>query len=875
MPMPTAFTVNGHSAQSNAPPETPLLWVIREELGLTGTKFGCGGGFCGACTVHIDGKRAFSCKMQLQDLAGKALTTIEGLSDDSSHPLQRAWLAEQVPQCGYCQSGQLMSAADLLNHCPNPTRDQIVNHMQSNLCRCGTYQRIIRAIELAATEATPANPGTGGTSLGSEPKGTAFGPWVSITRDGTVTIMSPAAEMGQGSLTSLPLILAEEMDADWSKVRIVPAPPIDRIFANPRYGFLYTAGSNAVQNYFTPLRLIGAQVRRVLLDNVARELDLPATELRTEAGQVIHDRSSRRLTYGEIAAFAEIPDPLPEVKLDQLKPPSKFKLITKDVMPVDLPSKVNGRARYGIDVQLDGMLFGAVLRAPVEGSVPDKIDDGEVRKIPNVVKVVRMPWGVGVIAETPWAAFEGRRALVESVTWSRTGAAWNCNSEDVQKRYSADAKLRPAEQATEWLRSGNALAEIKNAFATMSAEYCSDYAYHAQMEPLNAVASVSRQGDSVEIWCGTQSQSIACEATAKLLGIARDKVKLNAMLLGGGFGRRGHRDGEFILDAVWLSKEAGYPVKVMWTREDDMRNARLRPFSAHYLVAALDPVGKLVAWQHRVAADRATPFVDPDRFQHNGGKDSVVMKGVELTGYSVPHVLVEQMYRDTGMRTSPLRATGFNPNKFATEAFLDEIACAQGIDPLAFHLDLLKATPRAKRVLQQVARMAEWGRRREGSGLGLAYVEFNLSMIAGIAEVTLDRASGRIIVPNFWAAIDCGIPVQPENIVVQMESGIVYGIGLALSETITIKDGLIQQSNFDTYHVPRMKGVPKIHVEIVATDKAPSGVGQMGTPLVAPAIANAFAQLTGARLRHTPFTPDRVKDALRLVFAPRRLNGSA
>ena len=380
----------------------------------------------------------------------------------------------------------------------------------------------------------------------------------------------------------------------------------------------------------------------------------------------------------------------------------------------------------------------------------------------------------------------------------------------------------------------------------MSAEYRSDYAYHAQMEPLNAVASVSRQGDSVEIWCGTQSQSIACEATAKLLGIARDKVKLNAMLLGGGFGRRGHRDGEFILDAVWLSKEVGYPVKVMWTREDDMRNARLRPFSAHYLVAALDPTGKLVAWHHRIAADRATPFVDPDRFQHNGGKDSVVMKGIELTGYSVPHVLVEQMYRDTGMRTSPLRATGFNPNKFATEAFLDEIACGQGIDPLAFHLELLKTTPRAKRVIQQVARMAEWGRKREGSGLGLAYVEFNTSLIAGIAEVTLDRASGRIIVPNFWAAIDCGIPVQPENIVIQMESGIVFGIGLALSETITIKDGLIQQSNFDTYHVPRMKGVPKIHVEIVATDKAPSGVGQMGTPLVAPAIANAFAQLTGA-----------------------------
>jgi isoquinoline 1-oxidoreductase beta subunit len=310
----------------------------------------------------------------------------------------------------------------------------------------------------------------------------------------------------------------------------------------------------------------------------------------------------------------------------------------------------------------------------------------------------------------------------------------------------------------------------------------------------------------------------------------------------------------------------------MWTREDDMRNARLRPFSAHYLTAGLDPTGKLVAWHHRIAADRATPFVDPDRYQHNGGKDSIVMKGSELPGYAVPHILIEQMYRETGMRTSPLRATGYNPNKFAAEAFLDEIACEHGLGPLTFHLELLKSSPRAKRVVQQVARMAEWGRKREGSGLGLAYLEFNSSLVAGIAEVSLDRASGQIMVPNFWAAIDCGIPVQPENIAIQLESGIVYGIGLALSETIAIKNGVPQQSNFDAYHVPRINGVPKIHVDIVANEKDPSGVGQMGTPLVAPAIANAFAQLTGARLRHTPFTPERVKHALKTVFAPHRLS---
>jgi isoquinoline 1-oxidoreductase beta subunit len=871
MPVPTAFTVNGQLSKSNAPPETPLLWVIREELRLTGTKFGCGAGFCGACMVHVDGKRAFSCKIKLKNVAGKSLTTIEGLSADSSHPLQKAWLAAQVPQCGYCQSGQLMSAADLLKQYSKPSREQIMNHMQTNLCRCGTYQRIIRAIELAATEELTTAFVAGAATFSTESRGRAFGPWVSIAPDGTITIMSPAAEMGQGSMTSLPLIVAEEMDADWSKVRIEPAPPIDSIFGNPRYGFLYTAGSNAIQNYFAPLRIIGAQVRRVLMDNAARELGVPVEELGTEPSLVVHRPSSRKLTYGEIARFAEIPEPLPEVKLDQLKKPSQFRLITKDVMPVDLPSKVNGSARYSIDVQLPEMLYGAVLRAPVEGSVPDKIDDRAVRKIANVIMVVRMPWGVGVLAQTPWTAFEARRALAEYVTWSRTGAAWSCNIDEVVKRFSDDVRLRPADQATEWHRVGSAREEIKNAFTTMNAEYRSDYAYHAQMEPLNAVASVSPHDGSVEIWSGTQSQSLACESAAKILGITRDKIKLNPMLLGGGFGRRGHRDAEFILDAVWLSKEAGLPVKVMWTREDDMRNARLRPFSAHYLTAGLDPTGKLVAWHHRIAADRATPFVDPDRYQHNGGKDSIVMKGSELPGYAVPHILVEQMYRETGVRTSPLRATGYNPNKFATEAFLDEIACEQGLDPLTFHLELLKISPRAKRVVQQVARMAEWGRKREGSGLGLAYLEFNSSLVAGIAEVSLDCGTGRIMVPNFWAAIDCGIPVQPENIAIQLESGIVYGIGLALSETITIKDGVPQQSNFDTYHVPRMIDVPNTHVEIVATDNPPSGVGQMGTPLVAPAIANAFAQLTGARLRHTPFTPERVKDAMKTVVAPRRL----
>jgi isoquinoline 1-oxidoreductase subunit beta len=494
--------------------------------------------------------------------------------------------------------------------------------------------------------------------------GTALSPWVSIATDGTITIMSPATEMGQGSMTSLPLIIAEELDADWSKVRVVPAPPIEAIYGNPGFGgMMYTAGSNAVTSYYQPLRVFGAQVRRVLIDNAGKKLGVPAEELSTEPSAVVHAKSGRKLGYGEIAAFAEVPAKAPEVKLEELKKPGQFRLIGKDVSRVELPGKVNGSARYAIDVQVPNMLYGAVLRAPVEGSVPDKIDDAKARVIAGPVRIVRLPYGVGVLADTPWAAFEARRALAQSVTWSRTGTAWGFDSDKGLERFAADAK-NLTRGATEWSRIGDARGEMPKAAATMEAEYRCDYAYHAQMEPLNAIASVSPSGDSVEIWAGTQSQSTACEAPAKILGIPRDKVKLNDMLMGGGFGRRGNRDVDFIIDAVLLSKEAGRPVKVMWTREDDVHNGRFRPISAHYLKAGFEHSGKLTAWHHRIAVDRVGPYMDPVRYQMSGGRDVIAMAGADLRGYDVPHQLVEQLYRDTGVRTNPLRGISFTANRF-------------------------------------------------------------------------------------------------------------------------------------------------------------------------------------------------------------------
>jgi isoquinoline 1-oxidoreductase beta subunit len=692
--------------------------------------------------------------------------------------------------------------------------------------------------------------------------GKSLSPWVSIASDGTISIMSPATEMGQGSTTSLPLIIAEELDADWSKVRIVPAPPIEALYGNPGFaGQMYTAGSNAVTSYYRPLRIFGAQVRRVLLDNAANRLGVPVAELTTEPSMVVHAKSGRKLSYGDIAATAEVPAKAPEVKPESLKKPSEFRLITKDVMRAELPSKVNGSAKYAIDVQVPGMIYGTVLRTPVEGGGPDKIDESRIKGIDGVIRLVRLPYGVGVLADTVWAALAARRALDGAVTWTRIGTGWGFDSDAGMEAFAASASNLKV-PATDWDRLGNAPQEMTKAATVLEATYRCDYAYHAQMEPLNAIAAVSPAGDAVELWCGTQSQSLAVEATAKVLGIPRDKVKLNYYLMGGGFGRRGHRDEEFIVDAVLLAKEAGKPVKVLWTREDDVRNGRFRPITAHHLRAGLDATGKLVAWHHRVAGDRVTPYMDSVRFQQGGGKDYILMRGVELRSYDIPHQATDQLFRDTGVRTSPLRGIGFTANKFVTEAFLDEIAQKRGIDPVALRLELLKDTPRGRKLVERVAQMADWGKKRDGRGLGFAFIDYSGTLTAGIAEVSLDRGSGQIRVHNFWCTIDCGIPVQPDNVVAQTESSIVYGIGMSLTERISIKDGAVEQSNFYDYRVPRMNEVPLMHVEVIATDNHPTGVGQMATPLVAPAIAGAISQLTGVRLRHTPFTPERVKQAL-------------
>jgi isoquinoline 1-oxidoreductase beta subunit len=641
----------------------------------------------------------------------------------------------------------------------------------------------------------------------------------------------------------------------------VPAPPDDKLYGNPGFGgTMYTAGSNAVRSYFMPLRTFGAQVRRVQLDNAARRWGVPIEELTTEPGVVVHAKSGRRLTYGEIAAFAKIPATAPEIKPEELKKPSEFRLIGKDVPRVELPGKVDGSARYSIDVQTPGMLYGAILRSPVEDSAPASVDDGTARAVPGVVRIVRLPFGVGVIGETPWAAFAAKDAL--KVSWDRRGKGWGFDSDEAMTRYMAAARdLKAAGKP--WDKVGDAPGAMEKAATVLEAEYRCDYAYHGQMEPLNSLASVSAAGDACEIWVGSQSQTMAVAAVAKALGIPPEKVQLHETLLGGGFGRRGHRDEEFVVDSVVLSKEVKRPVKLMWTREDDVKNGRFRPMSAHFLRAGLDASGRIVAWQHRVACDWVTPFMDPVRFKGILKENDVIaIAGTEIRTYDVPNRLAEQLGQETGIRTSPLRGIGVVANKFATEAFLDEIADRQSMDPVELRLALLKDTPRGQAVVRAAVEMSDYRRSRSGRSLGLAFADYSNTMLAGVAEVSVDRSSGAIRVHNFWVAIDPGIAVQPDNIVAQTESSIVYGLGLALTERITFKDGVVQQSNFYDYQVPRLRDVPEMHVKLMPTPNPPTGVGQMATPLVAPAIARAVQVGTRAKLRHTPFTADRVRAAL-------------
>jgi isoquinoline 1-oxidoreductase subunit beta len=679
--------------------------------------------------------------------------------------------------------------------------------------------------------------------------------WLTITPDGTITIVSPAAEMGQGTFTTVPVFIAEELDADWSKVKPIFPPSWDeKVYGNPEYNMTFqTSASASVRGYYKPSRLAGAQARRVLLEAVAAKWNVPLAELTTEPSVVVHKASGRRISYGEIAGFARTPSTLPKMEDKDLKDPATFRLIGKDVARVEVPLKVTGAALYGMDVQVPGMVYAAVLQSPYPGGAPQTVDDAAARKLPGIIDVVRLPDGVGVIGAT----VEGTQAAKSllKVTWSDAPGA-HLDSERALEEFAAIGRDK-SRAGVAYAKEGDAKGAMAGAAKVYRGEYRTRYVYHAQMEPMNATASVSPDGKSAEIWTGTQAASGLLNAVAKLLQTERSSITLHQHFLGGGYGRRGQI--ETPLDAVRLAKAVGKPVKLIWSREDDLTFGKFRPMTAHYIEAGLDQNGKVIAWHHRVVAESVVAYTSGDATPR---QDRIVMKGSPIPQYPIANKLAEHVIESRGARLSPWRGVGNGHNAFAAESFIDEVAKDLGKDPIAFRLELSEGVPRMQALLRAVAEMSGWERKREGTALGVATMVKDDTLAAGVAEVSVDRGTGKLKVHNVWCAIDAGIAVQPRNLAAQTEGSIIYGLGHVLREKIVIKDGRVRQSNYTDYEVARMSDVPNIEVKVVSTNNPPTGGGEDGLPVLAGAVGNAIAALTGVRLHELPFAPEQVRGAL-------------
>lgn len=687
--------------------------------------------------------------------------------------------------------------------------------------------------------------------------------WVNIATSGIVTIMAPADEMGQGSSTALPLILAEELDVRWEDVRIEISPADEEIYGNPKFfQLIYTIASKAVTGYFDSLRLHGAQVRRILLDNVAGKWGVPVSELTTEPSVVVHEKSGRRLSFGEIAKFATPPEKLPEVTEKDLKSPDQFRLIGKSVPRRDVKGKVLGTTEYAINANPPGLVYATAVRAPIMGATVARVDEEQVSAVPGVIGVFVRETSVVVAADTYFHALSARRKL--KIEWNAVGEVNQYDSDlasDEHARLARDMKV----PGTVWDEQGDIALGFSSKDQVFEREYRTDYLYYAQIEPLNATVWVKDNG-AVEAWVGTQAPAVTVRAIAKTLDVTADRITLHREMIGGGFGRRSISEMDYVVDSAWLSAKLSRPVKVIWSREDDVAVSWHKPMTGQFLRAAVNDNGEIKAWHHRIAVQEPLVTAEPHLFQAMEEAPLVSMTGSQQPVYNFTHRRSERIEIEPGIRTYALLGVGNTPNQFASESFIDEIAEQLNKDPLEFRRGLLASSPRALNVLNTVAEQAEWGKpRKEGKALGLSFCQYDdgESLLAGIAEISADLDQGSIQVHNFWIVVDPGLAVQPDNVRAQMEGAVTFGLGGALSERTTFKDGLVQQSNFHDYSIPRISDVPNIHVEVIS-DKSqhPHAVGQIGAIPVAPAIANAFAALTGARLRHMPFTPDRVKQAL-------------
>jgi isoquinoline 1-oxidoreductase subunit beta len=666
-----------------------------------------------------------------------------------------------------------------------------------------------------------------------------------IGADGSVTVIAKHLEMGQGAYTGIATVLAEELDADWAKVRVESAPANVKLYANFAFGMQGTGGSSAMNNSWTQLREAGAKGRAMLVSAAAKEWKVPVTELTTEQGIVYHAGSKRQASYGSLAGKAAA---LPVPDKVTLKDPKEFKLIGRQPPRVDVPAKVDGTAQFTLDVALPGMLVALLKRPPLFGGTVKSFDASAASAVPGVVKVVQVPRGVAVVAKGFWAAKQGRDALM--VEWDDTQAEKRSSSEMMNEfRHLAE---QPAASAR---KVGDALPALKNAAHTVSASYEFPFLAHAPMEPLDAVVKLT--ASSCEIWAGDQFQTVDQGNAAKAAGLDPQQVTINTLYAGGSFGRRANVWSDYIVEAVSIAKAYGAdgtPIKLQWTREDDLHGGLYRPMYFHKMEAGLNEKKELVSWRHVIVGQSIMAGGPMEAVMVKNGVDGTSVEGAANIAYDIPNIDVELATTKSGVPVLWWRVVGSSHTTFAVEAFIDEVAHAAGKDPFAFRRDLLEHEPRMRAVLELAADKAGWssGPLPKGKGRGIAVCEAFKSYVAQVAEVTVDDA-GRVTVDRVVCAVDCGIAINPDVIAAQMEGGIGFGLGAVLYGAITLKGGRVEQDNFNGYRVLRMNEMPKVEVHIVPSAEAPTGVGEPGVAPVGPAVANAIFAATGTRVHLLPF----------------------
>jgi isoquinoline 1-oxidoreductase subunit beta len=655
--------------------------------------------------------------------------------------------------------------------------------------------------------------------------------------DGSVTVLLAHSEMGQGMWTGLVMLVAEELDLDWSKVRVEHAPAAPA-YAHTAFGIQMTGGSTSVSSEFDRYRQVGALARTLFQAAAAQKWGVPAGSVRVEKGAVVS--GTQRATFAELADDAA---KLPRPKSIELKPASAWTVIGKPMKRLDSTAKVTGSATFGMDVHFPGLHTALVERAPHFGGSVKSFDPAEALKVPGVRKVVQVPSGVAVVADNFWAAKLGRAAL--KVEWD-AGAGGTVDTEALARTYRETASRPGAKAATK----GDPAAQMAQAARRVEAEYDFPYLAHATMEPLNCTVRIGP--DSCEVWTGTQFQTMDQAVAAKITGLKTEQVQVHTPFLGGGFGRRATPTSDVVTEAVHVAKAAGLPVKTVWTREDDMHGGFYRPLFYHRVKVGLDAQGAPIAWQHALVGQSflmGTPFEGMVK----DGIDPTCVEGVADSPYvlETPHHLVELHTPRLPVPTLWWRSVGHTHTGFVMETLMDELAKAAGSDPLAYRRARLAKHARHRAVLDLVAEKSGWTRPApRGRFRGLAVHESFGSFVAQVAEISVQGKAIRV--HKVTCAIDCGVAVNPAGVKAQLEGGVVFGLSAALYGEITLKDGRVQQSNFHDYKPVRMFEAPAVDVHIVPSIERPSGVGEPGVPPVAPAVANAVFAATGQRLRRLP-----------------------